>query len=111
MRTLIVAMMACCLVEAAALDIRLPVGSIVTDNDSSGKTWNQNGFLNVTFVAARAHFSSVLASQGWRHVQSIEMGREKKQEIMTWQRGDVRIILMLWKISTAKTGFAWGTEK
>ena len=98
-------------VLAVENSFRLPVGSIVLENDSSGKTWNQNGLMNVTFVSAMAQFKSTLKSQGWKETQHINMGKEKKQAIMTWQRGDDKITLMLWKINTNTTGFSWGRYK
>ena len=95
----------------AEVSIRLPVGCVVTDNDNSGKTWAQSGFINVTYVTALNNFTSSLRSQGWREIQHIEMGKEKLQSIMLWQRGNDKLTLMLWKVQVAQTGFSWGIAK
>lgn len=96
---------------AEAVSFKLPIGSVVTQRDETGKTWKQNGILNVTYVSAVMQFNSALNSKGWHKIQQIDMGNDGMQSLMVWERGKVRITLMLWKISTSKTGFSWGDNE
>ena len=113
MRRLILFFICCLALNAfpASLTIKLPVGCVVSDTNSTGETWRQNGYMRVAFALAVKQFSASLQRQGWHVEQYIEMGKEKKQAIMTWQRGGEKVTLMLWKINITHTGFAWGENK
>ena len=53
-----------------------------------------------------------LSREGWRAAMDIPIkARSPYHEISVWQRGAVRMILMLWEIEVDETAFSWGLER
>lgn len=92
----------------ADFSIRLPVSATVTSTDNTGKTWRQNGFLPVPYVAAVNQISACLRGQGWKRTQYISLGKDKSRCIMVWECGGKKITVMVWRILVDQSGFSWG---
>ena len=80
-------------------------------NESSG-SWEVTGETNTNFVTAKAKFSAELMHQGWRPDKQITLEESITPRILlTFQKRDLELILMLWKIDINTTGFAYKREK
>lgn len=88
--------------------IELPLGAIVTENNISGNTWMQSGYMNVTYIHGTKLLFNALLKQGWKRQQFIPMGRKKDRCLALFQKNNNRITVMIWAEKVNKTGFSWG---
>lgn len=91
--------------------IKLPISAKVTSRDNSGKGWNENGFMNVTYVLAKKQFATKLRSQNWSLEQYIDMGKKKERCLTVWQKGGQKMTLMIWRVKNGQSAFSWGLNK
>lgn len=71
--------------------------------------WPESGEVALSFVAARKKLAVKLSKRGWRHVHTIELGKDRKLE--SWDRGGEELTLMTWRIGTGRTGYSLGITK
>jgi len=76
------------------------------------ESWEFSGEIQTNFVTARAKFNAELMHQGWRPEKQIVLDESiSPRTLLTFHRGELELILMLWKIDTDTTGFAYRREK
>ena len=74
--------------------------------------WEYSGETATNFVTARAKIHAWLFHRSWR--LETEMPIEESLSpcvLATFRRGDVELVLMLWKIDAGATGFSYRREK
>ena len=71
--------------------------------------WPESGEVALSFVAARKKLAVKLVKRGWRHVHTIELGKDRKLE--SWDRGGEELTLMTWRIGTGRTGYSLGITR
>lgn len=86
----------------------LPVGAVITENNISGNTWMQNGYINVTYIHGSKLLFNTLQKQGWRRQQLVPMGRKNDRCLAVFRKNNNRITVMIWSEKVNKTGFSWG---
>lgn len=81
-------------------------------NASASDSWEFEGEIAANFVSARAKFVASLLHQGWRPDRQITLGEHLSPRVLlTFQKGELELVLMLWKINAGSTGFAYKREK
>ena len=79
---------------------------------TSGDSWEYTGEAAMNFVNSRGQFTASLLHQGWKPEEKISLDENlSPRELLTFRRGDMELILMLWKIDAGTTGFAYRREK
>jgi hypothetical protein len=98
--------------EIGAVGLRLPPLATIEREDRSGATWRQQGTLPGGLPVARQELRRALAADGWRLVRTIPLGdAQAPRELLSWRRGERRVLVMLWQRGVGHCGFAWGEEK
>lgn len=92
----------------AAGPFQLPVSARVLETAADGKGWAAGGEIAVSFEQAQRQFAIKIASAGWRHIHTIDLGRDRVLE--AWDRGGDELTLMLWRISPGRSGFSYGVS-
>ena len=82
--------------QTPATLIKLPLGSVIIENNFSGNTWLQSGYINVTYVYGVRLIYNCLEKQGWRNVQIISMGKNKNRQLAVFQKNSSKITVMIW---------------
>lgn len=78
----------------------------------SGDSWEYTGEAAMNFVTTRGQFTAALLHQGWKPEQRIALDENlSPRELLTFTGGGMELIMMLWKIDTGSTGFAYRREK
>jgi len=93
---------------ALAVRIELPPGSTVSLSDDTGKSWTQTGENDCSLLSARDKWNASLKRQGWTLKNEFTPVKSADQYFSVWRREGRRIILMLWRIDSGKSGFSWG---
>ena len=87
----------------------LPMQARVAETAADGKGWAANGEIAVSFEHAQRQFAIKIASAGWHHIHTIDLGRNRVLE--AWDRGGDELTLMLWRISPGRSGFSYGVSQ
>lgn len=94
------------------LVVPLPPLAVLETRNESGRTWRQSGTLGGSIESVRADFECALRGAKWRRDKVIALGRAgRRSELITWESGRLRILMMLWEQEAGVCGFAWGEEK
>ena len=81
-------------------------------NASASDSWEFEGEVAANFVSARAKFVAALLHQGWRPDKQITLEEHLSPRVLlTLQKDELELVLMLWKIDADLTGFAYRREK
>ena len=91
-----------------AVGIELPPGSTVSISDDTGAAWARAGENDCSLLAAKAKWHASLKRQGWTLGNEFSPAKSADQYFSVWQKKKSRIILMLWRIDSGKSGFSWG---
>lgn len=89
--------------------LALPPLTTVESRDHSGETWETSGAIAGGLPVARDDFCKHFRQQGWTldKVVPLDAGKHAS-ELHVWARGAERFVLMLWKTSAGRSGFALG---
>ena len=96
------------LLAAAAGPFKLPVRAKVLEEESA-KGWLASGEARLAFEQAKMQFAIRLEAAGWRLRHAIALGEGR--ELETWTRGQDELTLMLWRISSGRSGFSYGLSR
>ena len=89
----------------------LPPLAELQREDDSGKTWRKSGELPGSFLVARKDMMRCLDRRGWVVNKIIPLGKtSRRSELLTWEKGSRRLLLMLWEIEPGTCGFSMGEE-
>ncbi|MCQ2403559.1 MAG: hypothetical protein MJ202_07535 [Lentisphaeria bacterium] len=72
------------------------------------KTWANSGEMQLSYAAARTRVISKYEGAGFKLKHEIPMGKRNTRCLMLWEKGDVKTVVMLWKIDIGRTGFSTG---
>lgn len=98
--------------SGSAEGIRLPAGAQILQREKpDGQTWEQCGWIALTFAAARKNFDLTLRQQGWIKIKAIDYDRTQWKSLELWSKGRKRILIQYWREEVSLTGFAWGRLK
>lgn len=95
-------------VTAMTAPFRLPPGVEVTES-SDGKGWQANGTIPISFRSAGKRLASAVASAGWHHRHTIELGGNRTLD--AWECGGRELTVMVWRIAPGKSGFSYGISE
>lgn len=98
------------MLAALAVRIELPPGSTVSISDDTGAAWAQTGENDCSLLAAKAKWHMSLKRQGWALEREFSPAASADRSFSVWLRKKSRIILMLWRIDSGKSGFSWGGD-
>ena len=90
------------------VSIELPLGSTASISDDTGATWAQTGENDCSLLSAKSKWHASLKRQGWILKNEFSPIKSADQYFSVWRRNERRIILMLWRIDSGKSGFSWG---
>lgn len=89
----------------------LPKGTEVINRDESGKTWQMNGSLKMSFEETKKTLNSAVLKAGFKLKHEIPLEEKEKEHILlAYTREKQTLIMMLWS-EGKKTYFAWGITK
>lgn len=89
--------------------LRLPNAAFATPGAKEG--WEYSGMVNANFVSSRAQLESWSLNQGWTPQNKITLDESLDPKvILTFKRGKEEMTMLIWKISTNSTGFAYKRE-
>ena len=89
--------------------LRLPNAAFATPGAKEG--WEYSGMVNANFVSSRAQLESWSLNQGWTPQNKITLDESLDPKvILTFKRGKEEMTMLVWKISTNSTGFAYKRE-
>ena len=78
----------------------------------SGDSWEYRGETGMNFVTSKAQFVSAFLHQSWKLEREIPLEESVAPKLLlTFTRGDIELIVMLWKLDTGNSGFAYRREK
>ena len=78
------------------------------DEKAPVKTWTNSGEMQLSYAAARVRVISKYEGAGFKLKHEIPMGKRNSRCLMLWEKGDVKTIVMLWKMDIGRTGFSTG---
>lgn len=87
----------------------LPPGASLENASAASQGWHGNGTLALSFLQAQKRLASSVAASGWRHLHTIELGRDRVLE--AWSRGDEELTVMIWRIRPGESAFSYGVSK
>lgn len=93
----------CILALAAAA-----VTNLMPNASASGRDvgWPESGEMALSFEQAKIKLGVRAQADGWRHVHTIPLGRDRILE--AWERGPEEMTLMVWRIAPGRTGWSSG---
>ena len=68
--------------------------------------WDHTGELSYSYAYARSWVGNKMRTQGWRCTKSFSSGRNGTVEHSIWINGTRTVQMMIWRISSGRTGFA-----
>lgn len=87
----------------------LPNSAIARAGAKEG--WEYSGEISANFVSARAQIDSWMQNQGWIPENKITLDENiAPKVILTFKSESEELTILLWKISTNETGFAYRRE-
>lgn len=72
------------------------------------KTWTNSGEMKLPYATARVRIITKYENAGFKLKHEIPMGKPNTRCLMLWEKGDVKTIVMLWRIDVQRTGFSTG---
>lgn len=90
---------------AAAGPFALPPGAKVAET-ANAKGWSASGTIGLSFAQAKARLGSAISSAGWTHLHTIELSKDRVLE--AWSRGLDELTVMIWRVSSGRSGFSYG---
>lgn len=72
------------------------------------KTWTNSGEMQLSYAAARNRVISKYEGAGFKLKHELPLGNRNTRCLMLWEKGDVKTIVMLWRIDIGRTGFSTG---
>lgn len=69
--------------------------------------WPESGEMALAFEQAKIKLGARANAQGWRHVHTIPLGKDRIVE--AWDRDSEEMTLMVWRIAVGRTGWSRGT--
>ena len=91
--------------SAATGPFTLPPGAKVV-KAAGAKGWQANGTIGLSFAQARARLGTAISSAGWSHLHTIKLSRNRVLE--AWSRGAEELTVMIWRVSSGRSGFSYG---
>ena len=89
----------------------LPKGTEVINRDESGKAWQMNGSLKMSFEEAKKTLNSAVLKAGFKLKHEIPLDEKKKEHVLlAYTKEKQTLIMMLWS-GDRKTFFAWGINE
>lgn len=86
----------------------LPREIRVINRDNSGKTWQMNGVVNLSFSSAKKELSDAVQKAGFKLKHEIQLNEKNKEHILlSWTKKRQTLIMMLWT-AEKNTFFSWG---
>ena len=101
----LVAVAAAGISPAAAGPFTLPPGAKVAAA-ADAKGWQANGTIRLSFAQAKARLGTAIAAAGWAHLHTIELSKGRILE--AWSRGSEELTVMVWRVSSRRSGFSYG---
>jgi len=95
-------------VPAFGAEFFLPVERHIEESDSSGKTWQEEGFIPISLTAARQMWEVALRREGWFFIRNIPLEPVQKRQLDVWGKDRRTLILCMWEIAPGQTGYKWG---
>ena len=75
-------------------------------------SWEYQGETASNFISARAKIHAALLHDGWKPEKQITLDEKVSPRVLqTFRKGELELTLMLWKINTGTTGFAYRREQ
>ncbi len=95
---------------AAEPPLKLPLAA--SASKAPEKSWEFSGSVSANFVSARGQLVSWIQNQGWHPETQITLDESiSPRVILTFQKDGRELILMVWKLDTGSTGFAYRRDK
>ena len=74
--------------------------------------WEFEGETASNFISPRTKITAALLHDGWSPENQITLDEKLSPRVLlTFRKGELELTLMLWKIDTGTTGFAYRREK
>ena len=89
----------------------LPVERRIENTDSSGKTWQEIGSVDVSLMPSRQMWELALRRNGWYFVRNIPLDPVSYKQLDVWNKDSRTLIRCLWSIAPGRTGYMWGISK
>lgn len=70
--------------------------------------WEETKELPQTYVSAKLKVISMYEGDGFYLKHDIPLGDNEDRCLMLWVKGDLQILVMLWKIELGRTGYSRG---
>ena len=81
-------------------------------NEAGTDGWEFEGETASNFISARTKITAALLHDGWSPENQITLDDKLSPRVLlTFRKGELELTLMLWKIDTGTTGFAYRREK
>lgn len=75
-------------------------------------SWEFEGQVNSNYISTRTKFSAALLHDGWKPERQITLDDKLSPRVLlTFQKDDLELTLMLWKIDTGTTGFTYRRDR
>ena len=87
---------------------KLPKGAVAVTTDYSGQTWLVNGVYAKKIDQVKKEISDAMRAQQYQFMHEIPLTADQSRVLVAWNRKDIKLIFMIWKISEKETGFSWG---
>ena len=89
----------------------LPVERQIENTDSSGRSWQEIGSMEVSLMPSRQMWELALRRNGWYFVRNIPLDPVSYKQLDVWSKDSRTLILCLWSIAPGRTGYMWGISK
>ena len=81
-------------------------------NEAGADGWEFEGETSSNFISTRTKITAALLHDGWSPENQITLDEKLSPRVLlTFRKGELELTLMLWKIDTGTTGFAYRREK
>ena len=64
-----------------------------------------------SFASAKVRMITQFEGRGYRLKHEIALGHRNDRCLMLWERGEHRVLVLLWRVDVGKTGFSIGEFK
>ena len=81
-------------------------------NEVGTDGWEFEGETASNFISTRTKITAALLHDGWKPENQITLDEKLSPRVLlTFRKGELELTLMLWKIDTSTTGFAYRRER
>ena len=81
-------------------------------NEVGTDGWEFEGETDSNFISTRTKITAALLHDGWSPETQITLDEKLSPRVLlTFRKGELELTLMLWKIDSGTTGFAYRREK